>query len=102
MFSQAFLRLRRQDTVRLAGMPFNAAAFQGAPPPSFGSGEWMHHADMGLGQGANAVTPARADHTAGCAAAGVTNDCADGRFRGLAFADPYRAAIGAASVFAVL
>ena len=39
------------------GMPFNATAFQGAPPPSFGPGEWMHHADMGLGQGANAVTP---------------------------------------------
>ena len=38
-------------------MPFNAAAFQGAPPPSFTPGEWMHHADMGLGQGANAVTP---------------------------------------------
>ena len=83
-------------------MPFNAAAFQGAPPPSFGPGEWMHHADMGLGQGANAVTATRADHAAGRAAGGVTNDCADSRIRGLAFADPCRAAIGAASVVAVL
>jgi hypothetical protein len=39
------------------GMPFNAA-FQGVPPSSFGPGEWMHHPDMGLGPGANAVTPA--------------------------------------------
>jgi Family of unknown function (DUF5631)/Family of unknown function (DUF5632) len=36
----------------------NAAAFQGVPPSSLGPGEWMHHADMGLGPGANAVNPA--------------------------------------------
>jgi hypothetical protein len=42
------------------GMPFNGGGVQGGPSSSFGPGEWMHHADMGLGPGANAVTPAAA------------------------------------------
>ena len=39
------------------GLPFNSAAFQGSPTPSFSPGEWGHHAEMGLGPGANAVPP---------------------------------------------
>ena len=41
------------------GMPFTGPRSKGAPPPSFGPGEWMHHADAGLGPGgAGAVPPA--------------------------------------------
>jgi hypothetical protein len=59
MFSQGVSGFGGGPPSGSPGMPFNAAGFQGGPPPSFGPGEWMHHADAGLGPaGAGTVPPA--------------------------------------------
>ena len=98
MFSPAFSGFGGGPPSGSPGMPFGGAAFQGAAPPSFGPGEWMHHADAGLGPaGAGAVPPAApiAPHVAPTPVS--PHDCAHRWLRGLAFAGPRGATICAPS-----